>query len=92
MGYWEFVFREITNLTNCTFQRNINSILFGITKDEVKGVKKQDINTANYLILLAKVCVSKMRYGQISDIYVIFEAEWALRKNYVLKQRGLPQL
>ena len=82
-GYWEHVFRLINSLTKFQFGVKTEWILFGITQGEAIVASKADLKLANHTILLGKVCVSKMRYGKIPNIFVIFELEWCLRKSYI---------
>ena len=79
-GFWEHIYKEINNRTDFKFQQNIKNILFGYIPEEAPKANKHDIKIANYMILLAKVCISKMRYGPRTNIFVIFESEWDLRK------------
>ena len=80
-GFWKKVFQIIHNYTNEKFPLSDNTILFGFNYETHKIVKRK-INTANHILLVAKMSVSKMRYGNIKNIELIFDAEMNIRKKY----------
>ena len=80
-GFWKKVFQLIQNYTNEKFPISDNNILFGFNYENLKATKRK-INTANHILLVAKMSVSKMRYGSIKNIDLIFEAEMSIRKKY----------
>ena len=83
-GFWRTVFSTINTFTNYKFQENWEVILFGIDQDDKIKASTTDLKIANTIILIGKMCISKMRYGLIKDINLIFEIEWDLRKNSIL--------
>lgn len=84
-GFWESVYHIINSVTQYQFNKTDVDILFGIREEKELPASKADIKTANHIILLGKVCVSKMRYGKIKSIDTIFDLEWSLRKTEVLR-------
>ena len=80
-GFWRDVFQTIYNHTNVRFPQTENDILFGYNYGSVK-VGKDKINTANHILLIAKLSISKFRYGQVKNITLIFESEMNIRKKF----------
>ena len=81
-GFWKKVFQLIHFYTNEKFPTSDNNILFGFNYESFK-FQKIKINTANHILLVAKMCVSKMRYGSVKNIELIFETEMNIRKKYL---------
>ena len=77
-GFWKNVFQIIFQLTNFKFPITDEHILFGIGYN-IKDANKYIIKKANHIILIAKLCISKHRYGNINNINVIFETELGYR-------------
>ena len=50
--------------------------LFGVTKANVPACF---VNKINHLLLIAKMCISKFKYGSYNDILLLFEYELKLR-------------
>ena len=80
-GFWDKVFKTIFLFTNVHFDRSDISILFGFAYNS--NIRKNKTNIANHILLIAKLCVSKMRYGESKNINVIFESELSLREKYL---------
>ena len=80
-GFWDKVFKTIFLFTNVHFDRSDFSILFGFAYNS--NIRKNKTNIANHILLIAKLCVSKMRYGESKNINVIFESELSLREKYL---------
>ena len=81
-GFWSMVFITIYNHTNESFSQSDNAILFGYNYDSIK-VAKEKTNIANHILLIAKLSISKFRYGKIKNLNYIFESEINLRKKYL---------
>ena len=81
-GFWKKVFHLISIYTNENFPISDNNILFGLNYESFKCIKNK-IDTANHILLIAKLSISKLRYGKINDINLIFEAEMSLRKKFL---------
>ena len=50
-------------------------VLFGYNETENSG----DVLAINHVILIAKMCISKYRYGKYFDLFFLFERELRLR-------------
>ena len=81
--FWRHVFSYIRSFINLGFKLSTKDILLGLDYSEKKDLRKKDINYINYIILLGKLCVSKFKYGENKNIYLIFESELNLRQKYL---------
>lgn len=81
-GFWKIVYQIIYNYTTERFEKSDNAILFGYNYEST-NVTKGKINTANHILLIAKLSISKFRYGQIKNINLIFESELKIRNKYL---------
>ena len=68
--------------TNENFQISDNNILFGLNYESFK-CNKNKIDTANHILLIAKMSISKLRYGKFNNINIIFESEMNIRKKFI---------
>ena len=77
----------IYNITNYYFPCDDASILFGFSVETIpENISRIKINVANHILLIAKMCVSKHRYGNSNNsnyISIIFESEFQMRKKYL---------
>ena len=53
----------------------LKDVLFGYNETE----NSSDILDINHVILIAKMCISKYRYGKYFDLFFLFERELRLR-------------
>ena len=53
----------------------LKDVLFGYNETE----KGSDVLAINYVILIAKMCISKYRYVKCFDLFFLFERELSLR-------------
>ena len=83
--FWKNVFRTINSYTTYKFNEDLLSILFGITQDETTKAAKADLKIANSIILIGKLCISKMRFGHLKDLMLIFDIEFGIRKESLLR-------
>ena len=74
---WKSCCDYIFRLTGENINLSITSILFGYNPH---CIKSPHIKTINHLILLAKMTISKFKYGSAFDIVSMFEYELRLRK------------
>ena len=81
-GFWSHVFQLIFQITNTRFSQTDANILLGLSPNESEA-NRNVINTANHIILIAKMCVSIMRYGQLKHIFLLFDIELERRKKYL---------
>ena len=79
--FWNNVFQTIYNHTNVKFPQTDKDILFGYNYESVKSGKDK-INTANHILLIAKLSISKFRYGKTKNIGLIFESEMNIRNKF----------
>ena len=82
-GFWKKVFQLIHIYTKEKFPISENNILLGLNYESFK-CSKSKVDTANHILLIAKLSISKLRYGKINDINLIFEAEINLRKKHLI--------
>ena len=80
-GFWEKISSIIYTYTQVSFNLSIPNILLGLSPN--KHISKKQTNIANHIILIAKFCISKLRYGDISNIFLLFDLEFTLRKNSI---------
>ena len=53
----------------------LKDVLFGYNETE----NGSDVLAINHVILIAKMCISKYRYGKYLDLFFLFERELSLR-------------
>ena len=53
----------------------LKDVLFGYNETE----NGSDVLAINHVILIAKMCISKYRYGKYYDLFFLFERELSLR-------------
>ena len=85
-GYWEYVFRIIQAYTETNYQCTETNILLGITTKENTYSQEKRNGIANHILLIAKMCISKFRYGKYRNIQLIFDLELEARKKYLCMQ------
>ena len=82
-GFWDRVFNEIFLYTSCKFEKSDSNILFGLKY--CQNISNSDTNIANHILLVAKLCVSKVRYGEQKNINIVFDTEISVRKKYFIR-------
>ena len=81
-GFWDRVFNEIFLFTSFKFEKSDCNILFGFSySPNVTNVKT---NIANHILLIAKLSVSKARYGELKNVNIVFDSELSVRKQYLI--------
>ena len=81
-GYWDHVFRLIHFKTGIKIPKTNENILFGI-----KGLESancQQIKIANHIILIAKMAISKMKFGTIKNVFLLFVLDMEQRNNHII--------
>ena len=73
---WKCAVNFIYILTGKQFTLTCCDVLFGFKVDQLNN---SDIRIANKIILVAKMCISKYKYGNRLNIISIFERELMLR-------------
>lgn len=81
-SFWKMVENNIEQLTREKISITEKMALFGVTGNEVKTNTK-NINIINHLLLIGKVCISKVKYGTIKDINIVWSRELELRRKYL---------
>ena len=84
-GFWSNVQNTILKYTNTNYMLTEQTILMGLENPSY-GASSTKTDTANHILLIAKMSVSKMRYrneNYVKDIFRIFETELALREKLI---------
>ena len=74
---WELVETKLSELFGSNVRLSLTEKLFGIP---LTGLDKDERVEINKTILVAKMCISKLKYGDYSDLCNLFEYEISLRK------------
>ena len=59
----------------------MKTVLFGIL--DLEDFNSKEINVINLCILVAKMCISKYKYGKLYSITLMFDNEMKLRLKYL---------
>ena len=81
-GFWEHVRRYIHFSTGVNVELNDSNILLGILPS-LLNISKTKANTINHILLVAKMSVSKQRYGSLNNPKLIFDLDIEHRKKYI---------
>ena len=81
-GFWTMVMCTIFSRTNIRVEITDHNILFGISRTDPK-TKTSDLNIVNHIILIAKMCISKTKFGTYSNLFMNFELEISAREHYL---------
>ena len=81
--FWVSLKSTVLNDINRNINFSTEMILFGINKLKSREYNLTEKKYLNYLILVAKMCISKFKYGPIKHLSLIFEQEWYLRRKTV---------
>ena len=76
---WNYVTGLIRQIANINITLNEKNVLFGIDTKEIPGIDKQHLKTINHIILIAKMCISKYRYGTPINLIPMIEHEMLIR-------------
>ena len=71
LGNWEYMylFCLINYCSKFDFKQSNETILLGIKREDGKTESKSDLRISNSIILVSKMCICKMRYGEIKYIF-----------------------
>ena len=83
-GFWEYVACKITNYTQKEIRLTQESVLFGISVKNNLGLKGKNLKITNHIILIGKMAISKLRYGKINNIFLIFDVDLAVREKFLV--------
>ena len=75
--FWKNVKQLILAKYNCRIPLNETTALFGVTKTDISNLRTR--REVNHLLLIAKLSISKFKYGQCKNLNAIFEAEVRMR-------------
>ena len=64
--------------TNTRLNTDEKVALFGVSKLEI--VHKEKRKRINLILLIARLSISKYKYGVIKDVEIIFDSELKIRK------------
>ena len=70
--------QAIYSYTNIQTEMNEQTTLFGLTMSDLK--KSEKMNKINHILLIAKLTISKHKYGKVKNLRIIFDSELLLRK------------
>ena len=63
--------------------KNTDIALFGILATEHHNLRDRTINDINMILLVAKMCISKVKYGKERSLAMVFEVEMASREKLI---------
>ena len=75
---WEHVVQVFKTQYGKTVSLNTKDVLLGIIK--LDSLTKHQLKCLNHMILIAKMCISKFRYGTPIEIRIMFDTELTLRR------------
>lgn len=79
-SFWHNVCQTISAVVGKQIHLKENDVIFGY---DIKKQNSQENKNINYIILIAKMSISKYKYGDKYDLSFVFEHELALRKKYM---------
>ena len=82
-NFWCFICNKILMHTGILLNLTRKHIIFGVISSDFNNIKKSCLRFINYIILMGKMSISKLKYGKINNIYTIFDYEWQLRERYI---------
>ena len=62
---------------------NERSALFGILATEHHNLRDRTINDKNMILLVAKMCIIKVKYGKACSLATVFKVEMAFREKLI---------
>ena len=78
---WRHVECVLSFLLEHRVNLDVKRVLFGIL--DLEGFHSQEINVINLCILVAKMCISKYKYGKPYSITLMFDTEMKLRLKHL---------
>ena len=70
-------------MTGTKITINERNALFGILATEHHNLRDRTINNINMILLVAEMCISKVKYEKARSLATVFEVEMALRKKLI---------
>ena len=78
---WSEVESQIQVLTNIPLHLDEITVILGFRKEQTNlSVTRVQMNTINHILAIAKVTISKFKYGKSRHLLEIFESECRIRK------------
>ena len=78
---WRHVECELSFLLERRVNLDVKRVLFGIL--DLEGFHSKEIHVINLCILVAKMCISKYKYGKPYSMTLMFDTEMKLRLKYL---------
>ena len=82
-GFWKCVEQYIFLKTERKIIIDEKVALFGVLGCDLHESKGTTANNINMVLLVAKMCISKVKYGIARSPMVVFETEMAVREKYI---------
>ena len=79
--FWDHVLAWIYRKWNVRLKLSTIDILLGILSSKHPEITLIKVRAINECILLGKMCISKMKYGNRQDINLLFDMEISMRKH-----------
>ena len=76
---WKYVTGLIRQIANINIALDEKKVLFGIDTKDIPELDKQRLKTINHILLIAKMCISKYRYGTPLNLIAMIEHEMFIR-------------
>ena len=70
-------------MTGTKITINERNALFGILTTEHHNLRDRTINDIYMILLVAKMCISKVKYGKARSLATAFEVEMAFREKLI---------
>ena len=82
-NFWKEIKIYIMVMTETKITINERNALFGILRTEHHSLRDRTINDINIILLVAKMCIGRVKYGKASSLATAFEVEMALREKLI---------
>ena len=76
---WEYITGLTQKLLNTKIVITETMVIFGTEGKNIPYLDKQQIRTLNHILLIAKMCISKYRYGTPINLIAMLENEMFIR-------------
>ena len=76
---WEYITQLTQKLFNIKIMITETMVILGIERQNLPNLNKQQVKILNHILLIAKMCISKYRYGTPINLIVMLEKEMLIR-------------
>ena len=76
---WDYITGLTQKLFNIKVVITETMVIFGLEGRQIPNLDKQQIRTLNHILLIAKMCISKYRYGTPINLIAMLENEMFIR-------------